>query len=206
MIGSHATSGPANKPMQADAASLPPLIGGSVRWNSGVAPEDEVKAMVLLVLVVLASLAAPARSERTDALPRENRAKQEYVPLGSWLNAYGPFPEAIHSLEIFSSLESTLVRFSGKSLVDHPSKSPFRVLDELRLPRVADSLRFSVSHCRFEGKFDPEIFALVPLSMCYSHRAGPFAASRAWRADRRTNRIEELSTRGIRCDCQTGVP
>ena len=73
----------------------------------------------------------------------------------------------------------------------------FEILDALRLPVIGpnDILAFGQAECRLNGIFDPELVVIARIELT-GHLTD---IKKAWRANRITERFEELPTTGIDC-------
>ena len=69
------------------------------------------------------------------------------------------------------------------------------VLDAMFYPELEGEESVVITLCTRDGAFDPEILARVD----HDPEKRKFAAERAWRMNRRTGRIEPVSSRGVVC-------
>ena len=118
---------------------------------------------------------------------------------GSAWGVYGP-PEELGNpdfgVRLFMKGDSVLIRFEVGVGRDSTGSMQWKTLDEARISVGPDSSVITTpsSPCYVAGVPDRELFAMVP-----RRSIGDVQPLRAWRANRKTGRIEEVPSEGIRC-------
>ena len=103
-------------------------------------------------------------------------------------------------LFLYHRVDTTVVRFAGFWERDRELIPRWKKLDQIRISLQGHTVWVGngACACYIDDVHDPELFALME-----GERTGKKLPLKVWRANRKTERIEEINVRGVHCVCQS---
>ena len=173
-------------------------------------PRTKTKLLTCLTLVALLTSSAAVvlpSTYATTPLVSQRQGSRNYIGLryrtlpgnlqglGGWTIG-SPFSSPEYSVSHVQQGKKQMLWLELILSRDNAGKPLFEVKDVLNLPSLKSTEQLASVGCLVNGKRDPEVIAIAVLED--TEYWGKIR--RAWRANRRTTRFEEISPRNIACE------
>lgn len=161
------------------------------------------------MLTELPSVAQPSGYLKSPNFPQVKQNTRSYIglryqggkppkgiqELTGWTVGIGREPDQSYAVSYVRQGSQQMLWFLNLVSRDRSGKPNWEVIDAINLPKFNSGEELAPPTCKLKGVSDPELIAYI----IYEDKELLTNIRRAWRANRRTRKIEEIPPKNIVC-------